>query len=222
MADSDAAHEIHLSKRFYKATEWAAARHAERAHDALPVTPSLGQVLGIASLVLEDGGTEREAIAAMLLDAVGDDAAPDDEIRERFGKKTARLVASGAAVRADAGRGPDRLDAAAWRERRARALELLERDDDPSVLRVQAADLLRELRSVIGELRRHGSIAFARFPAPPNEQLEHYRSLVGAFTLRMPRSHLDHELRSTVAEMEHLAELETATAAWRVAHIDAA
>ncbi len=214
--------EIHLSKRFFKATEWAAAQHADRAHDALPVTPSLGQVLGIASLVLEDGGTEREAIAAMLLDAVGDDEVPGPEIRQRFGKKVERLVRRCADARADAGRGDRRLDADAWRARRARALELLAEDDDPSVLRVRAADALRELRALVSELRRHGSIAFARFPAPPTEQLDHYRSLVAAFTMRMPRSHLDQELRAAVSELDRLVELETATAAWRVAHIDAA
>lgn len=213
---------IVLSKRFFKATEWAAARHAERAHDALPVTPSLGQVLGIASLVLEDGGTEREAIAAMLLDAVGDNEPPIREIRDDFGKKVSRLVEKCADGRADAGRGPRRLDADTWRERSAHALRLLQHDDDLSVLRVRAADALRELRTLVSELRRHGSIAFARFPAPPTEQLDHYHSLVAAFTLRMPRSHLDQELRAAAIEMDRLVELETATAAWRVAHIDAA
>lgn len=214
--------EIQLSKKFFKATEWAAAVHADRVHDALPVTPSLGQVLGIASLVLEDGGTEREAIAAMVLDAVGDDVVPTDEIRARFGKKVTRLVRRCADARADAGRGPRRIDADAWRERRARSLDLLALEDDGSVLRVRAADALRELRTLLGEVRRHGSIAFARFPAPPAEQLDHYRSLVAAFTLRMPRSHLDQELRAAVSELDRLVELETATAAWRVAHIDAA
>jgi len=213
---------IHLSKRFFKATEWAAAQHAARAHDALPATPSLGQVLGIASLVLEDGGTEREAIAAMVLDATGDDEVPLAEFRQRFGKKVARLVARCADARADAGRGERRMDAETWRARRERALELLEHDDDPSVLRVRAADALREVRTVVAELRRHGSIAFARFPAPPAEQLGYYRSLVGAINQRMPRSHLDNELRAALADLERLVELETATAAWRVAHIDAA
>jgi (p)ppGpp synthase/HD superfamily hydrolase len=214
--------EIQLSKRFCRATEWAAARHAARAHDALPVTPSLGQVLGIASLVLEDGGTEREAIAAMLLDAIGDDEVPRKELRERFGKKTAALVVRGAGARTDAGRGERRVDADTWRQRRVEALTELDRDDDPSVLRVRAADTLLELRAFVAELRRHGSIALARFPAPPNEQLEHYRTLAEIFGLRIPRTSLEQELRAAVDEMHRLVELETAIAAWRVAHIDAA
>ena len=185
---------LRVSKRFFKAAEWAAARHAERAHDALPAMPSLGQVLGVASLVLEDGGTEHEAMAAMLLDATGDREVPLADLRDRFGKKVARLVAQCADARADAGRGDRRLDAETWRARREHALELFEHDDDPTVLRVRAADVLRELRTVVAELRRHGSIAFARFPAPPAEQLDSYRLLVDAIAQRMPRSNLDHEL----------------------------
>lgn len=214
--------EIHLSKRFFKATDWAAARHADRAHDTARGTPSLGQVLGIASLLLEDGGTEREAIAAMLLDAVGDAEVPAEEIRERFGKKVARLVAAAADARTDVGRGKRRLDADTWRERRVRSLALLQREGDPGVLRVRGADALRDLRAFLAELRRHGSIAFARFPAPPAEQVDHYRTLVDAYSALIPRSRMDQALRSALIEMERLVELDTATAAWRVAHVDAA
>jgi (p)ppGpp synthase/HD superfamily hydrolase len=213
--------EIHLSKRFFKATEWAAARHEER-YLGPPTTPSLGQVLGIASLLLEDGGAEREAIAAMLLDAVGDDDVPFDEIRDRFGKKVTRLVTAASDARTDAGRGSRRLDAETWRERRTHALRLIEREDDTGLLRVRAADALRDLRSFVTELRRHGSIAFARFPAPPAEHLDHYRTLVDAFSRQMPRTRMDHALRSALDETERLVELDTATAAWRVAHVDAA
>jgi (p)ppGpp synthase/HD superfamily hydrolase len=216
------AEEIHLSKRFFKATEWAAARHEARAPDPARGTPSLGQVLGIASLLLEDGAGEREAIAAMLLDAIGDDEAPLEEMRDRFGKKVTRLVAAAAAARTDAGRGARRLDAEAWRERRDSSLATLRTEADVKVLRVRAADALRDLRVFLAELRRHGSIAFARFPVPPAEQLDHYRTLVGAYGELIPRSRLDHALRGALTEMERLVELDTATAAWRVAHVDAA
>lgn len=213
--------EIHLSKRFFKATEWAAARHDERSLGA-PGAPSLGQVLGIASLLLEDGAGEREAIAAMVLDALADEEVPIDEIRDRFGKKVARLVVAATDARADAGRGRRRLAADTWRTRRAQALAMIEEQSDAGVLRVRAADALRDLRAFLTELRRHGSIAFARFPAPPAEHLDHYRTLVDAFSAQMPRTRLDHALRGALVEMERLVELDTATAAWRVAHVDAA
>jgi hypothetical protein len=208
MDKHDTRADLHLSKRFFKATEWAAARHTASA-DAEPGSrPSLGQVLGIASLVLEDGGTEREAIAAMVLDAIGPDEVPLAELRSTFGKKTAKLVALCAQARAD----DDVED----------RIERLDADGDPSLRRVFAADLLRELRALVQDLRRTGSIAFARFSTPPNQQLDSYQLLVQVLTRLDPRGSLTQELRATFAEMQRLVELDTATAAWRVAHVDAA
>ena len=216
-----AEHEIQISKRFFRAAEWAAARHEARQRNGR-ATPSLGQVLGIASLVIEDGGSEREAIAAMILDALGDGELPISELRQEFGKKVAKLVARSLADRPGAGVDPRDLDAAAWKERRERYLDGLDLDDDERVVRLAAADTLREVRTLITDLRRHGSIAFARFATPPNDQLEWYRSLLAVFTRRMARGHLVQELRTSITEMERLVELDTATAAWRVAHVDAA
>ena len=160
--------QIRLTKRFFKATEWAAARHAARPRRG-PATPSLGQVLGVASVVLEDGGTEREAIAAMVLDAVGDGELPVDEVRARFGKKVARLVARCAVERADS----------------ASTAARLANEDDEAVRRVLAADALRELREIVAALRRAGSITFARFAAQPAEQLARYDAArAGAHTSR--------------------------------------
>jgi (p)ppGpp synthase/HD superfamily hydrolase len=195
---------IRLSKRFFKATEWAAARHESRPRRG-PTTPSLGQVLGVASVVLEDGGTEREAIAAMILDAVGDGDVPIEELRSRFGKKTARLLARGAAERADP----------------AGTIARLAAEDDPSVRRVLAADTLRELRGLVADLRRAGSITFARFAEQPVARLARYDALVQALTRPDPMGPLSEELRARSAEIRRLVELDAADAAWRVAHSDA-
>ena len=204
------ASEIGLSKRFFKATEWAAARHEARPRFG-PTTPSLGEVLGIASLVLVDGGNEREAIAAMVLDAVGDDDLPIDEIRGRLGKKVARLVARTAAER---GVDADELDD---------ALARLDDDDDvASVRRVLAADTLRELRALVVDLRRSGSITFARYSVRPEVQLERFHAKVQLLTRDDPRGSLSEELRAACAEVKRLVEVDTATASWRVAHSDAA
>jgi (p)ppGpp synthase/HD superfamily hydrolase len=202
-ASPDPVAEIHLSKRFFKATEWAAHQHAARPRRG-PATPSLGQVLGIASLVLEDGGTEREAIAAMILDALGDGELPIAELRDRFGKKVAKLLERCAAERAS--------DAAGARTTPG---------DDPSVRRVLAADSVRQLRDMVATLRRAGSIAFARFDAEPAVQLARYDDRVAALTSHDPMGPLSQELRARGAEIRRLVELDTAEAAWRVAHSDA-
>jgi hypothetical protein len=208
MAASDDRVGLHLSKRFFRATEWAAARHAASAERDPGARPSLGQVLGTASLVLEDGGTEREAIAAMVLDALGPDAAPVRDLRSLLGKKTAKLIARCAQARDD-----DDMEG---------RIERLGADGGQSVRRVVAADLLRELRALVLDLRRTGSIAFVRFSSPPEQQLDSYQVLVDALTRLDPRGSLTQELRATFADMQRLVELDTATAAWRVAHVDAA
>ncbi len=201
--------EIGLSKKFFKATEWAAARHEARAGFG-PTTPSVGEVLGIASLVLVDGGSEREAIAAMVLDAVGDDEIPLGEVRSRFGKKVARLVERAANERdADA----DELQA---------TLARLADDGDLSVRRVLAADALRELRSLVLDLRRSGSITFARYSLRPTVQLERFQARAQVLTRDDPRGSLSEELRAVGAEVRRLVEVDTADAAWQVAHSDAA
>ena len=57
-------------------------------------TPYVGHLLGVASIVLDDGGDEDEAIAALLHDAAEDHGGRErlDEIRSRFGERVARIV----------------------------------------------------------------------------------------------------------------------------------
>jgi len=125
------------------------------------------------------------------------------EIRQRIGKKAAKLV--------------DRCTEA------LRDPERLEHDADPSVLRICAAVTLHDVQGLVREVRRHGSVAFARFDSPPGEILEKYRALVAIFHRRLGRTTmLTPELRAALGELERDAELDTAIVAWRVAHVDAA
>ncbi len=192
--------ELRVGKRFFAAANWAAELHGS-ATGAL--TPSVAQVLGVASLVLSDGGTNRDAIAGMLVDAGRAHSLDRAEIRNRLGKKTARLVSTCVEALAE----PERLDA----------------EPDPAVLRICAAVTLHELQEFVRNVRRHGGVAFARFAAPPQQVLDRYRDLVAGFRRRLGRSSLlTPELRAALAELERDAELDTAVAAWRVAHVDAA
>ena len=213
-------HEVQVSDKFLRAAQWAADRHAAHA-SAVPTVPSVAQVLGLASLVLEDGGTEREAIAAMLLDALGDDV-PRKVLRQRFGKKVARLVVTCHAERGTIAPGRVPVDVAEWRRRAAGAIERAVDEDDPSALRIRAASVLQEARALQRELRRNGTIAYVRCPAPPSEHLGHLRELTAVLARRRPRTVITQELRATVTDVERLSELETATIAWRVTHVGAA
>jgi len=62
---------VPLSARFDQALVFAADLHRDQVRKGTPV-PYMAHLLGVASLVLEDGGDEDEAIAALLHDAVED------------------------------------------------------------------------------------------------------------------------------------------------------
>lgn len=192
--------DIRVGKRFFSAANWATELHATGPGAR---TASVAQVLGVASLVLGDGGTTREAVAGMIVDAARRHPPTRDELRDRLGKKTARLVTAS-------------LDALGHDER-------LDRERDPAVLRICAAVTVCDVQELVRDVRRHGSVAFARFTHPPARVLDHFRGLVTVFRRHLGRaSVLTPELRAAVAELERDAELETAIAAWRVAHVDAA
>jgi hypothetical protein len=70
----------------------------------------------------------------------------------------------------------------------------------------------------VRELRRNGTIAFVRCPAPPAEHLGHLHELSTVLVRRRPRTLLTQELRAASSDVVRLSELETATLAWRVTH----
>jgi (p)ppGpp synthase/HD superfamily hydrolase len=58
-----------LTKRFLKALSYATKLHADQTRKGTD-EPYIGHLLGVASLVLQPGGKEDEAIAALLHDAM--------------------------------------------------------------------------------------------------------------------------------------------------------
>ena len=82
-----------LSSRFDEAFRYAHEVHGSQTRKGTS-TPYIGHLMGVASIVLDDGGTEDEAIAALLHDAPEDQGgrARLEEIRSRFGEPVARIV----------------------------------------------------------------------------------------------------------------------------------
>ncbi|MEI8132902.1 MAG: HD domain-containing protein, partial [Leptolinea sp.] len=82
-----------LKDRFKEALCYATDLHAEQIRKGSGV-PYVAHLLGVASLVLEYGGSEDEAIAALLHDAVEDQGGQKtrQEIAQRFGENVAQIV----------------------------------------------------------------------------------------------------------------------------------
>ncbi len=82
-----------LSTHFDEALLFATRLHAGQLRKGTNV-PYVAHLLAVASIVLDYGGTETEAIAALLHDAVEDQGGPPtrEEIRRRFGAEVTAIV----------------------------------------------------------------------------------------------------------------------------------
>jgi (p)ppGpp synthase/HD superfamily hydrolase len=186
---------VRLGGRFVDATAWVADLHARQARKGTHI-PYVSHLLSVAALVLEDGGDETEAIAALLHDAVEDQGGAPvlEEIRARFGDEVAAIVASCTDT--------DQTPKPPWLERKMAYLSHLE---DPSltdaVLRVSCADKLHNARSIVVDVRQSGPVAWSRFNAGPEDVLWYYRSLADLFARRIPSSRSARELVRVVDEL---------------------
>src|ERR1044072_7917245 len=85
-----------LTSRFDEAFAYAHAVHASHARKVTG-TPYIGHLMGVSSIVIDDGGSEDEAIAALLHDAAEDFGGRDrlEDIRARFGDRVAKIAEAG-------------------------------------------------------------------------------------------------------------------------------
>jgi (p)ppGpp synthase/HD superfamily hydrolase len=200
-----------VGKRFREALDHAATLHEEqprkRSGDDLPWIPYVAHLLGVASLVLEMDGTEDEAIAALLHDALEDhprDGRTAREVGDRFGATVLELVRHCTKAEID-----ETGSAAEVRERRrhqtAEYVANLARGPAPVKL-VAAADKLNNARSIVSDVRAHGDRVWKRFNKTRDEAVAYYEDLAVALRGGDVRSErLVDELDRTVREMRELA-----------------
>jgi (p)ppGpp synthase/HD superfamily hydrolase len=195
-----------LGERFTSALDWAIELHEGQTRTGTGVT-YVAHLLEVAALVLHDGGTESEAIAGLLHDAIEDAGVKPKRIRKRYGRKVSRIVK--ACTETIDGELPTKSkaprDASTWRARKQEAIDHLAQLDVPdAVLRVKAADALANARGIVADLRRTGPEVWQRFHAGAIDQLWYYRSLTVILAARHPGP-LSDELRAAVTEMEELS-----------------
>jgi GTP pyrophosphokinase len=197
---------IVLSDRFERALVYATRLHAKQMRKGSRV-PYVSHLLAVAGLVLEHGGSEDQAIAALLHDAVEDQGGQKTlaVIRRRFGPAVADIVLACSDT--------DVVPKPPWRPRKEAYLAHLRRSS-AAVRLVSAADKVHNARSTVSDLRLHGARVWRRFHAGPDEQLWYYRSLVTIFRRLGPRP-LGQELQRAVSEMQKLAAAPPSRAATR-------
>lgn len=162
-----------LTDRFLDAVRYAAEAHKDQTRKGTTI-PYLSHLMAVASIVLGDGGTEDEAIAALLHDAAEDQGGRTrlEDIRRHFGDTVARIVEACT----DSWTTPKEP----WIERKRRyvahAAHL-----DAAALRVSAADKVHNAYAILRDLRTIGERVWDRFSANSDDIVWYYKSLVHAF-----------------------------------------
>lgn len=192
-----------LSDAFDRALLLATAHHRRQLRKGTDV-PYVSHLLSVAALTLEMGGTETEAIAALLHDAVEDGGGPPmlAQIETEFGADAARIVAANS--------DSDSEPKPPWSERK-RAYIASIAHKQPDELRVSLADKLHNARAILLDYRTQGDALWSRFKMGQGTPVRmYYRALYDAFDAR--RDALGplaipalEELGRTIDEIDRLA-----------------
>jgi GTP pyrophosphokinase len=161
-----------LSPRFISALAYAAQLHQDQERKVSGV-PYVAHLLRVTGLVLEYGGSEDEAIAALLHDAVEDQGGMPvlEEIRRQFGDTVAETVLGCS----DAHTRPK----PPWRDRKQAHVDHV-RAASPSVRLVVAADKLDNARSLLREYRVRGESLWNFFHGGREGTLWYYDAMLAA------------------------------------------
>ena len=159
-----------LTERFAEAVRYAAIVHATQVRKGTDV-PYSGHLLGVASLVLDAGGEEDHAIAALLHDAAEDHGgeARLADIRARFGDRVTRIVEECSDSLTEEPEGKEE-----WKVRKQEHLGRLESAGRDALI-VVAADKVHNARAIVTDLQTLGpDRAFRRFKGTPQQVLWYY------------------------------------------------
>jgi (p)ppGpp synthase/HD superfamily hydrolase len=190
-------HPVRLTERFLDAFSFASMLHAKQKRKGTDI-PYISHLMGVTALVLEDGGDEDEAIAALLHDAVEDQGGLKtlEDIRQRYGHRVAEIV-DGCSDATTQPKPP-------WKQRKQEYIEHLQQAS-PDILRVSLADKLHNARSIYADLQRNGGITWRRFNGGRAGTQWYYRSLMKIFKQRSS-SPMVAELERVVQAIEALPE----------------
>jgi len=176
-----------------RAFHYAAEKHAGQTRKQSAV-PYLSHLMAVASLVLEAGGDEDMAIAALLHDVVEDCGGMPRlrEVRKQFGPRVAKIVEGCTDSFVE-----PKLE---WMERKKGYLREVKHADAETRL-VSAADKLHNVRTILADYRQDGESIWKRFSGKKEGTLWYYRALSDEYRRRNP-NRITGELEIAVRELE--------------------
>ncbi|WP_090128797.1 HD domain-containing protein [Limnohabitans sp. Rim11] len=161
--------------------------------------PYISHPMAVASIALEFGATEDQAIAALLHDAIEDGGIQyANIIKAQFGDHVHNLVQGCTDGTPDASG-----KKAPWLERKTAYLHHLEAASD-EVLLVSCSDKLHNARAIVSDLINEGPSMFNRFSSTTEQTLWYYRQLAMIFNNR--KTPPAKALEAAVSQMEALSQ----------------
>lgn len=160
--------------------------------------PYISHPMAVASIALEHGANEDQAMAALLHDAIEDGGAQyAKEIQDQFGPHVLAIV-EGCTDGV-----PDAFgNKGSWKMRKERYLKHLEIASADVVL-VSSSDKLHNARSIVEDQLKTGHEVFTRFSATKEQTLWYYSSLADIFARK--NSPVAPALNEAVKTMKRLA-----------------
>ncbi len=186
-----------LTERIAKALALAVEAHDGQKRKGTNI-PYIAHPMGVASIALDHGADEDQAMAALLHDAV-EDGGPDYaiQIRELFGDRVADIVEGCTDGIPDASGKKE-----AWKPRKERYISHLRNATD-DVLLVSGSDKLHNARAIVEDLLRIGAAVFDRFSATRGQTLWYYTTLAEIFAQR--ETPIANALADSVQRMKQLS-----------------
>jgi (p)ppGpp synthase/HD superfamily hydrolase len=183
-----------LTTRFEEALIYATRLHSSQLRKGTN-TPYVSHLLSVAALVLEDGGDEEQAIAALLHDAIEDCGGDKtrQEIQQKFGERIARIV--------EGCTDSDVIPKPPWRERKEKYIQHF-RTASTEVHRVSLADKLHNARSILSDWYRVGEAIWSRFKGGKQGTIWYYQTLIAAAREANDCPFLTEELARVIQQLE--------------------
>lgn len=188
-----------LSERFEQAFDLAFELHQRLGRQSRKGkdTPYIAHLMAVCSIVLEYGGDEEQAIAALLHDAVEDQGGRRtlEAIREKFGERVAGIVLECSDSEGD--------PKPPWKTRKRAYIDHIPHMSAGARI-VSLADKIHNARSVLNDYRREGESTWARFKGKRDGTLWYYAELAKEF-MEVDPDPMAQELKRIVDSLEREA-----------------
>ena len=167
-----------LTKKYDDALHFASKLHRTQKRKGTEI-PYISHLISVSALVLEHGGSEVQAIAGLLHDAVEDQGGEKilKIIKEKFGNEVAEIVVDCTDAWAD--------PKPPWKQRKEDYLAKLHEKPSSSIL-VSLCDKVHNAEAILNDKMRLGDAIYDRFNQGKEGTIWYYKALSMIFSEKMP------------------------------------